>query len=452
MLKVGRSQILTLLAALLFIAAIVWFEFTHLFPMPPSTLPIAGSISGDHYERVANRYKQILARQGIVLDVQSTSGAVDNLNLLRDANSGIQVGFVQGGISNGQQAAGLLSLGQISYQPFWLFHQSSEPLDDMSQLKGKRIALGPIGSGGRAVTEKLLALGGVTSETATLLPIAGYNAYDALAEGTIDVLFLAFTPDEPVLQLMLRDTRIQPLNFTKAEAIVRIFPFLSRLTLPRGIFDYEKSIPASDVNIVAATNVVLVRKDIHPTLIELLVQTMQETHGEAGRLFRANEFPIPTDPEYPMAERAREFYRSGPSSLNKYLPFWMTHYVQRGIALTVTVVAIIVPLFRHAPRFFRSLVGYRLSSMNRRLRTVEDRLQGDLTVADLSALDIELGHIDRAIHLTKVPIQHSDLFFLMKSNLVIVRADLESHRAKLNEDQSANMGSRNSSSAKNADS
>ena len=192
----------------------------------------------------------------------------------------------------------------------------NEPLVDLTELKGKRVALGPVGSGTRAVTEKILGIGGVNSETATLVPLAARNAYDALIEGKIYALFLVFTPDEPVLQSMLRDPRIQSMSFTKAEAITRIFPTLVRLVLPRGAIDYERNIPTTDVTIIAATNVVLVRKETNPALIDLLVQTMLEAHGGAGLFQKAGDFPTYTDPEFPMAETAVDFYKNGPSFLN----------------------------------------------------------------------------------------------------------------------------------------
>ena len=83
-----------------------------------------------------------------------TNGALENLKLLNDPRSGVQVAFMQGGVANGEQTPDLLSLGRIDHQIFWLFHPAGETLSDLTQLKGKRIALGPVGSGTRAVCEK----------------------------------------------------------------------------------------------------------------------------------------------------------------------------------------------------------------------------------------------------------------------------------------------------------
>ena len=157
MLGFTRRHLFIALATILCIAGISWVALAYFFPSPPSKFAIAGSFPGGHYERLAHEYKEILARSHVTVEVRTTAGAVDNLKLLQDPNSGIQIGFSQGGISNSKQAPDLLSLGRINHQPFWLFHRVTEPLEDLTELKGKRIALGPVGSGTRAVTERFSA-------------------------------------------------------------------------------------------------------------------------------------------------------------------------------------------------------------------------------------------------------------------------------------------------------
>ena len=52
------------------------------------------------------------------------------------------------------------------------------------------------------------------------------------------------------------------MSVTRAEALTRFFPFLTRLVLPQGAIDFEKKIPANDVVLFANTNSVLVRGTI----------------------------------------------------------------------------------------------------------------------------------------------------------------------------------------------
>ena len=181
-----------------------------------------------------------------------------------------------------------------------------------------------------------------------------------------------------ILRALLKNPTVRPMGSRDAEALTRIFPFLTRLVLPRGVIDFQDKIPAADVIVIATTNAVLVRKDIHPALIDLLAKAIMETHNGPGLFQRTGEFPAQTDPEYPVAQSARDFYNNGPSFLNRYLPFWMTNYARRTIAILAAVIAIVLPLFSYVPRLYRGLVNQRLGSMYRRLRAIEANLQKEV--------------------------------------------------------------------------
>jgi uncharacterized protein len=168
------------------------------------------------------------------------------------------------------------------------------------------------------VAAKILGASGVNADTATLLPHAGQKAVKALNDGNTDVIFLAFAPDAPVIQSLLREPKVR-----------------LRLVLPQGVIDFEKNIPANDISLIGTTNAVLVRNDIHPALIGLLAQALKEAHSEAGLFQRVEEFPTQIGPEYPVAAGAIDFYKNGPSVLYQYLPFQMVTYVRRLLAVSL---------------------------------------------------------------------------------------------------------------------
>jgi hypothetical protein len=261
------------------------------------------------------------------------------------------------------------------------------------------------------LTEKILEISGVTDENTTLLSLSAQESVNAINDGAIDAMFLPFALESPILRSLLASPRVRPMSFTEAEALTRIFPYLVRLVLPRGVVDFERIVPSTDMILIAASNVVLVRKDIHPAIIDLLARAIMETHGRPGPFQQAGEFPKPTDPEYPVSESALDFYKNGPTFLNRYLPFWMTNYARRMIAVAAAVVAIVLPLFSYAPKGYKWLVNERLNAMYRRLRRIEARLQHDVTAADVAALEVDLDRVDRAIHRLAVPMRYSDVYF-----------------------------------------
>src|SRR5262249_10801984 len=205
-----------------------------------------------------------------------TDGTGENLKLLADPRSGVDIALVQSGVSNSRQSPGLLSLGRVSYQALWLFYRGTEALDNPRLIKGKRIAIGPVGSGTRLMALQVLGASGVNENTATLLPIAGAAAVEALNKGTLDAIFVANPPESPTVQALLRHSDVRLMNITRAEALTRIYPHLVRLLLPQGVVDLENDNPPADVNVIAATNSLLVREDVHPEIIQLLARTLQE--------------------------------------------------------------------------------------------------------------------------------------------------------------------------------
>src|SRR5262249_9193373 len=148
----------------------------------------------------------------------------------------------------------------------------------------------------------------------------------------VDVIFVLGDVNSPVTQSWLRDPTVRLMSLSQAEALARLFPYLTRLVLPQGVIDLEKNIPPADVSLIATTSAVVVRKDLHPALVYLLAQAMAEEHRGAGIFNRTGEFPTQIDPEFPMAEGAVDFYRNGPSLLNKYLPHWIIPHFQRLVA------------------------------------------------------------------------------------------------------------------------
>ena len=256
--------------------SMVSLALIYFIPAPPSTVTMATAFKGSSFEYYGRRYREIFARSHVQLDLRETDGAVENVKLLQDPKSGVQIALAFGGISNGEQAPGLLSLGTVYNNPFWIFYSANDQLDSLAQLKGKRIAVGPVGSGTRSSAEQILGKGGVNSTTATLLPFGGSDAVAALNDGKVDVVWIAGAPDATAVHSFLRNPNVRLMSFPMAEAFTRIFPELVRLVLPQGVIDIDHVIPSNEVILIGTTAKILVRSDLHPQIVQLLLQTMVE--------------------------------------------------------------------------------------------------------------------------------------------------------------------------------
>ena len=421
MLGIKIRRLLTGLAAIAVVMASVSLILVYFFPAPPSTVTLATAFKGASFDYYGRRYKDRLARDHINLELRETVGAVENLSLLQDPDSGIDAAFIAGGISNGKQAPGLLSLGIIYNNAFWVFYSSSQSIEHLPQLKGKRIAVGPVGSATRQAAERVLGLAGVSESTATFLPFAGVAAVEALKDGKVDIVWILGALEVPAVQALLKNPDVRLLSFEMADAYTRIYPDLVQLTLPRGVLDIEKNIPSSDVSLVANVNRVLVRSDLHPEIVYLLLKTMLEEHSEPGIFSRPGEFPKSTDPEYPLHASAVEFYKNGPSFMQRHIPLWLSVHIQRLIAVIATIIAIVIPLFHYLPMLYRWTVRRRLLYWYGRLQALEASINSNPSGKHLTEVQIELQRIDEAVSRIHFPLAFSDQVYNLRSHIEIVR-------------------------------
>ncbi len=417
------------LGAIVGIVIVSWLMLAYFVPSPPSSITIATAFKGSTFDYFGQRYRERFSRSGVKLNLRQTAGALENLQLLQESKSGVDIAFVTGGVSDGGHAPQLLSMGLIFNDPYWIFHSSAFSLDSLADLKGKRIAIGPEGSGARYAAERILGKANINSQSAILLPFAGDAAVDAFNQGKVDVVLIVGGSDSPAVRALLTNPHARLMDFTEAEAFTRFFPDLVRLVLPKGVIKVNPPNPPSDITLLGTTSKVLIHDGLHPAIVQLLARTMKEEHSSPGLFQRAGEFPTSVDPEYPMSQIAIDYYRSGPSLLHKYLPFWMTIYAERAIAFVVASVAIIFPAFGFAPRALAWVAQVRLRKLYRRLRVAENVMQGALTAPELETLENELADLDRATRV--VPMRNSDLYFMFRYHLDRTRSRLSDIKSNI---------------------
>ena len=279
--------------------------------------------------------------------------------------------------------------------------------------------MGPEGSATRLSAEKIFSKGGVNSQTAILLPFAGLDAVKALSEDKVDVVWIIGSPDATAVKSFLENPNVQLLGFPMAEAFTRIFPDLVRLVLPKGVLDIDRVIPPEDVPLIGTTTKVLVRSDLHPAIVQLLLQAMVETHSGPEIFQRSGEFPNGTDAEYPVAPTAADFYKSGPSFMQRHLPLWLSVHVQRAIAVLVTGIAIGLPLIHYFPLLYKWSSRRRLLYWYGQLKALEASF--DASPSDTHLAEMQVERIEDAVSRIRLPLTFTDQLYNLRSHIDIVR-------------------------------
>jgi hypothetical protein len=402
-----------------------WAAIALVRPAPPSTIYLLGGPDGSSYRTHADRYKTIIEGFGVKVEIVPSRGALDNLQQLAAGAARADVGFVQAGLTDGLDVSQLMSLGSLFAQPLMVYYRHPEPVERLSQLRGKRLAVGPRGSGTRALTGKLLKANEIDGDSASLLEIGGEEAANALVTGTIDAAFLMGDSATPKIMRRLRDTPgVEMMNWRQAAGYVRKFPFLTRLTLPEGAMDLGRNHPPRPYELVGPTVELVARNQLHPALSDLLITAARQVHGRPGLYRDAGQYPAPLEHDFPISPDAERYYKSGGQFLYKRLPFWLASLLDRMLVVVVPLLVLIVPVTRAAPSLYRWRVRSRVYRFYGALMAIEREMLARPTPEQRALLDRRLDEIEDAVNDLKTPLSFADQLYVLREHVSLVRRRL----------------------------
>jgi hypothetical protein len=297
-------------------------------------------------------------------------------------------------------------------------------LNYLSELKGKRIAIGPEGSGVRKFAIDLLKLNNSAAPPTVLLDLSGAAANKALLEGTVDAVMIFGTDDNALVKELLYAPKVKLMNFRQAEAYTRLIPALSHVVLPQGILDVSKKMPSQDVHLLAVTTSLIVRKDLHPALIYLLLDAAVEIHSNVGWVNKKGEFPSLKELSFPSSNYAERFYKSGRPFLLDYLPFGIAAFVDRTILIMVPVAIILIPLIRSIPWLYSWRHRRKFYHWYRELKNLELEMIESPGPEDISGYHEKIDQIEAAINKISVPLAFFDEIYKLQEHVDLVRGKL----------------------------
>jgi len=422
-LLVASGPTIVLVALACFIAWLV------VDPAPPRSVRLATGQENSAYETFGKRYAQDLTLDDIAARVQPSLGSKENLERLRRGEA--DIAFVQSGSTSEEEAAdlGLASLGSLFTEPVWLFLREDVKATNLTGLRGLRINLGPEGTGVPNLFRQILAVNGVEPQELTIGALENTPATVELLAGRIDGLVFSSAPEAPLIQMLLQTPGIRLFNFSQAEAYTRRLPFLTHVTLPRGIVDLGRDIPAQDYQLIAPTATLVAREDLHPALVDLFVKAAGEIHGGAGGFQQQGQFPSPKYTEIPVADEAAKYYRDGPPLLQRYMRFWLANLFDRLWVVVVALAALVIPLSKIVPPLYVWRVRSRVYRWYGELRAVEQALEGVTTGVPESGrkdrvradLVRRLDDIETRVNHISIPLAYADELYRLRSHIDFVR-------------------------------
>jgi TRAP transporter TAXI family solute receptor len=408
----GLAAALILLAI---VATVVW-----LGPLPPKVVLMSTGTPGSDDDLYGREYQAILKRAGVQLRLVPSSGPIDNLKRLNDPRSGVMVALVQGGLTSEAQSPGLESLGTVFYEPFWFFLHRGIELQRPDDMRGKKVAIGPEGSGTRHIAERFLALNGVSENQLQLLPLASAEAAEALLKGEIDAAAMAATWDTDAVRRLLASSEVYLFGSPRADAYVALYPYLTKLVVPQGVGNLATNRPSADVNLVASEASLIVRKDLHPAIKYLLLEAATAVHSGGGLFQKRGEFPAAEPVDLPISKDARQFYKSGPPLLQRYLPYGWAVLLSQILVLLIPIVGVAYPLLRTAPTLYAWDKRRRIFRLYGELKFIEIELEARAGQAS-DELRSRLQRLEERANHMYIPSAFAPFLYQLRNHIGLVR-------------------------------
>ncbi len=390
----------------------------------PRHIVLASGLPDGMYHQFAQRYKEILAREGVTVEERMTGGAEENARLLEDPRSGVDVAFIHGGVVRAADRGSLAMVAALYYEPLWIFYRDKEVHAQLDELRYKRLAIGAPGSGVRAFMEPLLDANDITRFNTELVPLTNLAALRALQAGEVDAAFFVGPTEFPAVFQALHDPELKLMSLGRAEAYPRKFSYITKLTLPPGTVDLGQHIPQGEVKLIGTKAMLVTRQGFSPPIINLLLEAGRELHAEQGYFEADGEFPNTTAVDLPVSADADRHHRFGPSLFNRYLPFFAAAYVERLVVLLVPMLFLIVPLFNLVPRLLRWRVRSRIYRWYGELTLLERDVRTRVGALPIQEWLKDLNRIEQVAARLRVPASYASESYTLREHIGFVRQEV----------------------------
>lgn len=411
----------------LLVAGGLGIAYRFVAPPPPQMLRIATGPGADSaYARATRRYAEALRAEDFTVELVESQGSVENLAMLRQRR--VDFALVQGGVAgtmpvaaqgrvaSARQEVALVSLGSVFFEPAWVFVRRDAGRQRLQQLNGARIAMGPPGSGTRALALALLEVNAVEPDSFTASPFSGTDAADALLAGEVDAaIFVAAEPGPAISRLMAAGEQVELVDFeTRAAAYARLLPYVTPVHLPRSGFSLALDLPAEDVVLLAPAASLIAPADVHPQLVSLFIRILQEEHRGRQSFAPEGRFPSALNQDLPLHRDAARWYESGPTFLQSWMPFWVAVTVERMWVLLIPLLTLALPLIRFAPPLYTWQMESRIWRYYDDMRAIEMELPA---ATDRDALLERVAALEGKIAKLSVPSAYGRQFYALRRDL-----------------------------------
>lgn len=422
-----KNKFLTVsIPVVLLVIASFYLAFQFINPSPKRVITIAtGSIHGQYYQ-TAIKYKELLHKVDVEVNIVTSSGSLENIKLLNEKK--VDIAFIQNGTIKTNTTKSIEALTSIYYEPLWLFYKKDlNDIQYIQDLKSKKISLGLEHSGTKDLSSEVLAINGINKDNAQLEYHNAKESKDKLLKDELDALFLVTSANSKIIKELLENKDIAVFSFKRAIAYSKKFHYLEPINLYEGTVDIYNNMPSRDIKLLSTTATLVVNKDFSDELIRIFLKKVKEVHKRKALFEDENQFPNINNIEIDMNEEAFRYFTYGDTFLEKIFPYWIASTLDRLKILLIPLLTLMIPLFKGV------FPLYRWSIRSKIYRWYDEVQDLDLSLDGLSKEELveklkELEKLKQEIkEETKVPLSYMGEYYdlIMHLELIISKVNIK---------------------------
>lgn len=225
-----------------------------------------GGTAGTYYP-LGGAMAEVLNKNipGMNASAQSTGATVANINMLKEGS--VDMAMVQNDIIyyavNGtemfkdKKIDTLRGIATLYPETVQLVTLEKNGINAISELKGKRVAVGAAGSGAEANARQVLEAYGISYDDITVQYLSFGEAASALKDGNVDAAFLTAGYPTAAVQDIASQNKVKllPVDEAQADALIKKYPFYTKTVIPASTYaGSEQDTPAIAVMAMLVVN------------------------------------------------------------------------------------------------------------------------------------------------------------------------------------------------------
>ena len=224
-----------------------------------------GGTAGTYYP-IGGAIAEVLNKNGMNASAQSTGASVANINMLKDKQ--VELAIVQNDITyyavNGEEmfkeggkVENLNGIASLYPETCQFVVREDSGIKAITDLKGKRVAVGAAGSGAEANARQILEAYGITYDDVDEQFLSFAEGSYALKDGTVDAAFVtAGYPTASVQDIASQNKiRLLPVGDEQIKKLADKYPFYTKTTVPAGTYQgFDQEVQTVSVMAILVAN------------------------------------------------------------------------------------------------------------------------------------------------------------------------------------------------------